>query len=395
MGRIHFRLFPGSLRIVKAISNFCLLIAFIATSLAMPLYRVHAYSLIGSQWPQPGGLGTPITLTYSYQNMFDGGLLMPNGQPLPQLLIRDSIEEALTLWSSVAPIHFVEVPDDGKQYFESLAHGRIRFRHVYINGPDPPPPALPVAKAQAYYPNTSTNSGGDVEYDHGDRWQEVGTLPQPDILGATVHELGHSLGLAHTDIEEANLYWIFNRYSGLGTASLHQDDINGVRHIYGAGVGSLTPLVGTWQDRGILPTDVSGNGSRAAFANAPTSHWFATPVASEITFTAAPGTLFQQIEELPTGFDGPISISVGDIFLGQFNAGENVDFQFLPSGGVTSFVLSGIDPNAVAQSNFDFALKIGFTTSAGNFAVAAVPEPTTISMLAMVVAALASPRRRA
>ena len=40
----------------------------------------------------------------------------------------------------------------------------------------------------------TANSGGDVEYDHGDRWQEVGTLPQPDILGATVHELGHSLG---------------------------------------------------------------------------------------------------------------------------------------------------------------------------------------------------------
>jgi hypothetical protein len=376
---------------VKTIAKPCLLIACIAASLLMP-HRAHAYSLIGSQWPQPGGLGTPITLTYSYQNMFDGGLLMPDGQPLPQLLIRDSIEEALSLWSSVAPIHFVEVPDDGKFYFESLAHGTIRFRHVYINGPDPPPPALPVAKAQAYYPNTSTNSGGNVEYDHGDRWQEVGTLPQPDILGATVHELGHTLGLDHTHLEEANMYRIFNRYSGLGTASLHQDDINGVRHIYGAGVGSLTPLVGTWQDRGILPNDVSGNGSRAAFANAPSSHWFAPPVASEITFTAAPGTLFQEIDELPTGFEGPIGVSVGDIFLGQFNAGENVDFQFLPGGGVTSFVLSGIDPHAVSQSNFDFALKIGFTTSAGSFSVAAVPEPATITALVIGTMTLLSRR---
>src|SRR4051812_24978627 len=45
------------------------------------------YVLIGSQWPQPGGKGTPITLTYSYQNIFDGALKMPNGQPLAPSII--------------------------------------------------------------------------------------------------------------------------------------------------------------------------------------------------------------------------------------------------------------------------------------------------------------------
>ena len=108
----------------------------------------------GGKWPQQGGSGAPFTLTYSFQNMFDGGLLMPNGQPLPNDLIRDSIEEALGLWASVVPVHYVEVPDNGLAYgIAGAQFGQIRFRHVFINGPDPPPPQDPIAKAQAYFPD--------------------------------------------------------------------------------------------------------------------------------------------------------------------------------------------------------------------------------------------------
>jgi hypothetical protein len=198
----------------------------------------------GGKWPQPGGPGSPITLTYSFQNMFDGGLLMPNGQPLPNDLIRRSIEEALRLWASVVPVHYVEVPDNGLGYgFPGAQYGQIRFRHVFINGPDPPPPRDPIAKAQAYFPISGANYAGDVEFDHGDRWQEVGTRPVPDILGATIHEIGHTLGLGHTSNSQANMYWIFTRYSGLGTGKLHPDDIAGIQSVYGAGVGSVTSLV--------------------------------------------------------------------------------------------------------------------------------------------------------
>ncbi len=207
-----------------------------------PALPVRAYVLSGSKWNQPGGLGSPVTLTYSFQNMFDGGLLMPNGQPLPASLIRNSIEEALGVWASVTPISFVEVLDDGLPYGPSLQFGQIRFRHIFLNGPDPPPPADPIAKAQAYFPSISVQ-GGDVEYDHGDRWQEIGTLPQPDILGATIHELGHSLGLNHTDLVNANMYWIFTRTQGLGTGKLFPDDIAGIQSIYGAGRGTVTSLV--------------------------------------------------------------------------------------------------------------------------------------------------------
>ena len=189
------------------------------------------YTIGGSSWP-----GSPATLKYSFVNMFDGGMKMPDGNPLPNSLIRGSIEEALRAWSSAAPLNFVEVLDDG------IAHaGQFRFRHIYINGPDPAPPANPIAKAQATC--IGNGFGCEVQFDDGDRWQEVGTQPLPDVLGASIHEIGHILGLHHTNVVGANMYWIFHRFQGLGTGQLFPDDIAGIQAIYGAGSGSVTSLV--------------------------------------------------------------------------------------------------------------------------------------------------------
>lgn len=191
-------------------------------------------------WPQEN-LGDPVYLTYSYQNMFDGGLLDPAGNPVPELQIRTAIEEALSVWAEVAPLHFTEVPDDGLNYGYASEFGTLRFRHIYINGPDPETGA-PTTKAQARFPGTSLFSG-DVDFDRGDPWALVGTTSEPDILGAAIHEIGHTLGLTHTNVTTANMYWIFKRHTGPGSGQLEPDDIAAIQSIYGAGVGSVTPLV--------------------------------------------------------------------------------------------------------------------------------------------------------
>jgi hypothetical protein len=260
---------------MKRICRFLLTLLVFAAIQSWLSDLVFAYALSGSYWPQPNPanpscgtrcLGTPITLTYSYENMFDGGMLMPDGQPLPNLIIKQSIEEALGHWASVTPITFVEVPDDHLPYNSgSTQYGTIRFRHIYINGPDPVI-GPPIAKAQAYYPSFGLYAG-DVEFDHMDRWQVSGTLKQPDILGATIHELGHALGLDHTSVTQpgqywtyqdyngqgqvvdvqlpkgnANMYWVFNRLTGPGSGFLFADDIAGIQAIYGAGSGSVIPI---------------------------------------------------------------------------------------------------------------------------------------------------------
>ncbi|HEX5470866.1 MAG TPA: matrixin family metalloprotease [Lacipirellulaceae bacterium] len=204
-----------------------LLLSVIAVVESSPPNTALAYVIGGSPWT-----GSPITLTYSYVNVFDGGIKMPDGNPLPNSLIKGSIEEALGLWSSVVPVNWVEVPDSSAS--------TLRFRHIFINGPDPPPPADPIAKAQATC--IGRGFGCEVQYDDSDRWQEVGTQPNPDVLGATIHEVGHILGLQHSLDPTANMYWIFTRFDGLGTGQLFADDIAGIRALYGPGVGSVTPL---------------------------------------------------------------------------------------------------------------------------------------------------------
>jgi hypothetical protein len=233
----------------RRIIYWCVTVALpFAAFLAMQRTAVAYTTDFGTRY-QPGGLGTPVEITYSYKNMFANqnppgiGLLMPNGERLPDDLIRNSIEEALGLWASVAPLYFIEVPDDGLGY-DSVQRGELRFQHDYIDGPDLPPPAAPNVKARAHFPDF----GGEVWYDNGDPWQEVGTIPTPDILGATIHELGHSLGLNHSNEPGANMQSIFPRFSGLGSGQLSDDDIAGVQFLYGAGVGSVTPL-----DRSTVP----------------------------------------------------------------------------------------------------------------------------------------------
>ncbi len=206
----------------------------VGSSTAIP---VRAYVTGGTPWPTDGPCvgscsGQPRTIKYTIGNVTDGSIKMLDGNPLPNPLIKASIEEALRTWTTAVNIKFVEVPDSPLT--------QLRFNHVFINGPDPPPPADPIAKAQATC--IGYGSGCEVQYDDSDRWQEVGTTPNPDILGATIHEVGHIIGLNHTDVVGANMYWVFHRFSGLGTGQLFADDIAGIQAIYGPGTGSVTPL---------------------------------------------------------------------------------------------------------------------------------------------------------
>jgi hypothetical protein len=230
----------------------------------VPAESVLAYTLTGGQWPQPGGLGTPITVTYSYQNLLDGGLrgpgapdasgiYHPDGPSLSANLIRQSIQAALSLWAAVVPVNFVEVPDQGGPADEGVEYadgqfGQIRMRHVFINGTDPPPGPgqtptdVAIAKAQTYFPGGTDNLSGDIEFDDSDPWQLNGTIQVPDIFGAATHELGHALGLNHSTDSTAVMFPVFQRFNGPGTGHLSADDIAGIQSIYGAGVGSVTPL---------------------------------------------------------------------------------------------------------------------------------------------------------
>lgn len=195
----------------------------------------------GASWPQPGGLGTALTLTYSLSNLADGGL--PGGLQPAQL--RAAVEEVLALWASYAPLRFVEVVDSGpapsEVVYGAAGHPQIRIGHHYIDG-DVAPDEL----AHAYLPPDEIfNDGlsGDVHFDDGNTWS-LDPDTAVDVLEVLVHELGHALGLGHEEFATAIMNPFYaGRYDGLGTSFLFPDDIAGIRGLYGSGVGSVTPIV--------------------------------------------------------------------------------------------------------------------------------------------------------
>ncbi len=220
-----------------------------------------------SKWSQPGGLGSTITITYSYNNLLDGGL----GGGLEAGVIRSAIEEALGRWAAVAPIRFVEVSDSGPALAAGMndysASGRpmLRFGHVPEDGPSG-------TLAYAYYPG-GTGLAGDVFFDRGETWSNTPTRGI-DLIEVATHEIGHALGMAHEPMPSSGgNNAIMNpfygaRYRGPGTSFLLADDINGIRTLYGSGSGSVTPLNAAPAEPPPTPRNVTGTSFTDGFNRA-------------------------------------------------------------------------------------------------------------------------------
>jgi hypothetical protein len=191
-------------------------------------------------WSQPGGRGTPITITYSYSNLLDGGM---NGVTVAQL--KAAVQEALSRWAAVAPLNFVEVPDSGpapsQVEYNGTGKPMIRFGHKHIDGPYN-------VLGYGYYPGpTSSGLAGDITFDDSENWS-VNPANGIDFIEVAEHEIGHAIGMAHEPPpSQGGVNAIMNpiyggRFHGPGTSFLFQDDINGIQALYGAGHGSVKPL---------------------------------------------------------------------------------------------------------------------------------------------------------
>lgn len=69
-----------------------------------------------------------------------------------------------------------------------------------------------------------------------------------DLFSVTVHELGHSLGLMHSNIPDAIMFPYYRGYSK--SIKLHSDDIAAIRKLYGGErrrTELLSPLVRSFQ----------------------------------------------------------------------------------------------------------------------------------------------------
>lgn len=161
-----------------------------------------------------GGNWNKTNITYFFQN----GTADINANDE-----RGAVIQALQIWATYAPLTFTEV-------FSAGAADIVISWGTGNHGDNTPFDGINGVLAHAYYPGSGL--GGDLHFDDAETWtlaqQPFGFQPI-DLVTVAAHEIGHSLGLDHSNVACA----LMNEFYTGSHRYLAPDDIAGIRFLYG------------------------------------------------------------------------------------------------------------------------------------------------------------------
>jgi hypothetical protein len=139
---------------------------------------------------------------------------------LPEDDQKRMIERSFQQWAKVTPLSFTEV--------STSADIDILFAPAEHGDGDPFDGPAGVLAHAFFPPPNGGRIAGDMHFDEDEKWND------PFLHQVALHELGHSLGLRHSEVEDAVMFEWFAPKS-----ELHPDDIAGIQSKYGKGTPAL------------------------------------------------------------------------------------------------------------------------------------------------------------
>jgi hypothetical protein len=162
------------------------------------------FNLFGEKWDN-------TDLTYHFENF------TPD---MPRSAIKQAFRLAFAQWSSVSPLTFTEMQSNGDFNIRWASGEHGDGRNNAFDGPSQ-------TLAHCFFPKT--NFPGRLCCDEAEAWSTDNPPSGIDLPTVAIHELGHGLGIRHSDDRNAIMY----AYYGGIARTLKTDDIKAIQFLYG------------------------------------------------------------------------------------------------------------------------------------------------------------------